>query len=68
MEYLEEMKRKENPNYKSDSFHIGPISGLIMSEFVRMQQEYKTAVDLWLPAHFTGYSCNKKKNQVLLLL
>lgn len=48
--YLNEMQKLEDPEYAKNndvSFHIVPISGLIIGLFVRLENECKTVCELW---------------------
>lgn len=50
LQYLVEMRKMEDPDYGKNnpvSFHIVPISGLILSHFCRLENEAKTALELW---------------------
>ncbi|EGC30109.1 hypothetical protein DICPUDRAFT_99631, partial [Dictyostelium purpureum] len=48
LEYLEEMKRLE-ANPEATSFHIVPISGLVIGFFARIENELKTIIELYSP-------------------
>jgi ankyrin repeat protein len=50
LQYLVEMRKMEDPEYSkmnTVSFHIVPISGLTFSLFIRLENENKTALELW---------------------
>ena len=47
LEYLDEMAKMEEPEYKSTNFHIVPVSGLVLSQLLRYQNECKTVLELW---------------------
>jgi hypothetical protein len=49
LQYIEEMKAAESPTYGKGSFHIVPVSGLIMSIFSRFENEINTVFELWEP-------------------
>lgn len=56
MEYLEEMKKMEDPAYAAScgNFHIVPISGLIISVFCRLENECSTVQELWEPVNYVN--------------
>lgn len=56
MEYLEEMKKMEDPVYAAscENFHIVPISGLIISVFCRLENECSTVQELWEPVNYVN--------------
>jgi len=43
------MQRLENAVGTEESFHIVPITGLILSVFLRLENECKTVLELWEP-------------------
>eukprot|EP01100_Stratorugosa_tubuloviscum_P008940 TRINITY_DN3746_c1_g1_i1.p1 TRINITY_DN3746_c1_g1~~TRINITY_DN3746_c1_g1_i1.p1 ORF type:complete len:937 (+),score=349.49 TRINITY_DN3746_c1_g1_i1:148-2958(+) len=50
IKYLWKMQRMERPELNEEkNFHIVPITGLVMSEFIRRENECKTVVELWRP-------------------
>ena len=46
------MQRMENPDYKGSNFHIVPVSGLVLSELCRMENECNTVLELWVPSEY----------------
>jgi ankyrin repeat protein len=52
LEYLSEMQRMESPDYKGSNFHIVPVSGLVLSELCRMENECNTVLELWVPSEY----------------
>src|SRR3990167_3868495 len=49
IEYLNEMKKLDDPEYwkENKNQHIVPVSGLVLSIFVRFENEHKTVLELW---------------------
>jgi hypothetical protein len=60
--HLEEMKRlEENPHEKS--FHVVPISGLVIGFFMRIENELKTVLELWDGADLGSTAQAKQKSE-----
>ena len=58
------MKSLEDEEYAKlhPSFHIVPVSGLIMSTFIRLENEHKTVIELWDPKPDPNLSNNNNNN------
>ena len=40
---------RKDPNYKNGTFHIVPVSGLIVGALSRYEVEHRTALEQWVP-------------------